>query len=152
MAVAEPVDADQFGTAEQHVCTDVPRAGPAERAGAVRAALVGRAFESAVDVAVTEGERLVGLVTIEALLAAPEDATLGAVMDDDPPIVTPGVDQEIAAWHAVRHGESSLAVVDDTGRFVGLIPPTRMLTVLLEEHDEDMARLGGYLASTARAR
>ncbi|HEX6309987.1 MAG TPA: magnesium transporter, partial [Acidimicrobiia bacterium] len=47
---------------------------------------------------------------------------------------------------------SSLAVVDDTGRFVGLIPPTRMLTVLLEEHDEDMARLGGYLASTARAR
>jgi magnesium transporter len=58
----------------------------------------------------------------------------------------------VAAWHAVQHGESSLAVVDESGRFRGLIPPVRMLGVLLEEHDEDMARLGGYLASSSQAR
>jgi magnesium transporter len=50
-----------------------------------------------------------------------------------------------------RHG-SSLAVVDADGRFLGLIPPYRMLRVLLEEHEEDLARLGGYLAGTERAR
>ncbi len=31
-------------------------------------------------------------------------------------------------------------------------PPRRMLRVLLVEHDEDLARLGGYLAKTERAR
>jgi magnesium transporter len=33
-----------------------------------------------------------------------------------------------------------------------LVPPARLLGVLLREHDEDLARLGGYLASTASAR
>ena len=53
---------------------------------------------------------------------------------------------------AVRHGESGLAVVDHDGQFVGLIPPQRILSVLLEEHHEDLARLGGFLRSTSSAR
>jgi len=73
-------------------------------------------------------------------------------MDPDPPVVSPGVDQESVAWEVVRRGESSVAVVDEAGRFAGLVPPHRMLRVLLMEHDEDVARLGGYLASTKRAR
>ena len=44
------------------------------------------------------------------------------------------------------------AVVDAEGRFLGLVPPTRLLAVLLAEHDEDLARLGGFLASSASAR
>jgi magnesium transporter len=73
-------------------------------------------------------------------------------MDDTPPIVAPGLDQERAAWQAVQENESSLAVVDEHGRFAGLVPPQRLLAVLLAEHDEDMARLGGFLhdAQTAR--
>lgn len=35
---------------------------------------------------------------------------------------------------------------------LGLISPHQLVTVLLEEHDEDIARLGGYLSSTASAR
>lgn len=73
-------------------------------------------------------------------------------MDPDPPTVTPGTDQEIAAWKAARHGESSLAVIDGGGRFVGLIPPHRLLAVLLAEHNEDMTRLGGYLGTADPAR
>ena len=42
--------------------------------------------------------------------------------------------------------------MNDQGEFVGLVPPHRMVGVLLTEHDEDVARLGGYLASTQRAR
>lgn len=44
------------------------------------------------------------------------------------------------------------AVVDQGGRFHGLIAPQQLLAVLLEEHDEDMARLGGFLATSAEAR
>jgi magnesium transporter len=62
------------------------------------------------------------------------------------------VDEEVAEWKAVRHGESALAIVDDDGSFVGLVPPRRIAEVLLAEHDEDLARLGGYLASTSSAR
>ncbi len=152
MTVTEVVDADLFGTAGQHVATSVPRAGAAERAGVVRASLVGRRFESAVDVAVRDGDRLLGLVTIETLLAAAEDAVLVDLMDADPPVVARGTDQEVAAWQAVHHGEHSLAVVDESGNFRGLIPPTRMLSVLLEEHDEDLARIGGYVAGSTQAR
>jgi magnesium transporter len=52
----------------------------------------------------------------------------------------------------VTRGQSSVAVVDPSGRFIGLIPPHRMLAVLLAAHDEDVARLGGYLVGSDRAR
>jgi magnesium transporter len=42
--------------------------------------------------------------------------------------------------------------VDARGRFVGLISPHRMLTVLLDAHDADFARLGGYIRGTRGAR
>jgi magnesium transporter len=139
-------------TAAQHLTANVPRAEPGTAAGDVLRSLVGRAFDSADDVAVCEGERLVGIVTIERLLATPAETPVREIMDDEPPVVAPGVDQEVAAWTMVRHGESGLAVVDAQGRFQGLIPPNRMLGVLLQEHDEDMARLGGFLAGTSQAR
>ena len=73
-------------------------------------------------------------------------------MDDDPPVVASGTHQERAAWLASRRAEPGLAVVDEHGRFEGLIPPHRLAAILLAEHDEDLDRLGGFLASTADAR
>jgi len=130
----------------------VPTAHPDDRAGEVRAALAGSDFECADDLAVLEEGRLAGILPIERLLAAAEDDRVSDIMDADPPVVTPGVDQESVAWEMIRRGESSVAVVDGDGGFTGLVPPHRILRVLLTEHDEDVARLGGYLASTQRAR
>jgi len=145
------------GSIEEYVATDVPVCGPDDQAADVRAALVGRRYESVDDVAVCEDRpdrpcRLSGLVPVETLLAADAGTPVRDLMDADPPVVAPGLDQEMAAWKAVRRGESSLAVVDAEGRFRGLVPPARLLGVLLREHDEDLARLGGYLASTDSAR
>jgi magnesium transporter len=141
-----------FGTAAQHASTQVPVAAPEDSVDALLASMRGRRFESASVTAVCEDGRLVGLATIERLLAAPPSAAVAEVMDPRPPSVAPGTDQEQAAWEAVRHDEPGLAVVDASGRFVGLIAPQRMLGVLLDEHDEDLARLGGFLGSTAAAR
>ena len=47
-------------------------------------------FDSAGVVAVCSGPQLVGLVTIERLLAAPGEAALATVMDSEPPVVAPG--------------------------------------------------------------
>jgi magnesium transporter len=52
---------------------------------------------------------LVGVVTMERLLAAAPATPVTELMDPRPPTVRPGTDQEHAAWQAVQHGESALA-------------------------------------------
>jgi magnesium transporter len=141
-----------LGRATRRATTLCPRAERKQTAGAVRDDLVGTDLESVGAVAVLEGEKLVGLIPILRLLAAPRDTRLELIMDPDPPAVRPGEDQEKVAWKMIRHGEASLPIVDDDGRFVGIIPAHDMLEALLTEHDEDMARIGGYLSSTSRAR
>lgn len=138
--------------AAAHATRAVPLARPDQTAGAARDALLGGRFEFAGDVAVLDGERFAGLLPVERLLAAGDAERIGDLMDADAPCVAPDTDQEIAAWKMVRHGESSLAVVHADGTFTGLVPPLRMLDVLLTEHDEDLARLGGLLVGTRRAR
>jgi magnesium transporter len=101
---------------------------------------------------VCEGERFAGVVRIEDMMPAADDIPVSAVMDTDPPTIKPGADQEKAAWHAIKHNEAAIAVVDEQGHFSGMIPPYQLLTVLLQEHDEDMARLGGFLKQSTGAR
>jgi magnesium transporter len=138
-------------TAEALVSRNVPRMAPDVTAGAVRRALTTTAYDSVEDIAVCEGDRFVGLIRIEEVLTAVESALVRDIMDADPPFVTSTEHREAAAWKAVRRGEGSLPVVDDEGRFVGLIPPWRMLGVLLAEHDEDVARLSGFMGSARTA-
>jgi magnesium transporter len=135
-----------------HATTRVPKATRDEPVASMRARLVGATFECADDVVVLDGHRLVGLVAIERLLAASESTSIEQLMDPDPPVVAPGSDQEAVAWEMVRRGESSVAVIDSHGSFVGLVPPHRMIGALLAEHDEDLARLGGYLSRASQAR
>lgn len=141
-----------LGVAADHAALSVPLARPDQRVATVRDSLMGRRFECADDIAVLSDGAFVGIVPIESLLAAPRDAKIAEVMHPDPPAVTADADQERLAWEMVRRGESSVAVLDGEGSFAGLVPPNRMLSVLLSAHDEDVARLGGYLASTAQAR
>jgi magnesium transporter len=114
--------------------------------------LRGQRFDCVDEIVVCNAEgRLAGLVNIEDLLAADDETALSEIMDPAPPVVTPGVDQEVAAWQAIRHRETSLAVVDPQGRFQGIITPRRIFEVLLWEHDEDTARLGGFARSSSEA-
>lgn len=150
--MSEVLRAPQQATAALHLAHRVPVAEPGQRADELRRAMVGQRFDSARDIAVVDAGLLVGIVRIEDLLAASGDDTLRDIMDPDPPSITAGTDQELAAWHAVRHQKSSIAVVDDNGSFKGMIPSWRMLEVVLREHDEDMARIGGFLHDAEAAR
>src|SRR5690606_14390354 len=142
----------ELGTAEQLATMRVPIAAPHETVSAVLDRMRGETYDSAAVLAVCDGDRLVGAATLERLLASPSKARVGDVMDPRPPTVTPGISQERVAWVAVHRAEPGVAVVDEAGRFRGLIPPHRLLAVLTEEHDEDMARLGGFLHSAKAAR
>jgi magnesium transporter len=138
--------------AAEHAFTRVPVASPSVPVEQVRGSLSEGTYDSLSHVAILEGTKLVGVLTIEALFAAAGEATAGRMMDPNPPVVAPGTDQEVAARRAVEHGESALAVVGDEGNFVGFIPPHRLLAVLLWEHEEDMDRLGGFIRGTSEAR
>ncbi len=138
-----------------HLATDrVPRAAPDQDAGSVRRAMVGGDFDSVADIPVLAGDELVGLAPVERLLGAPARTPVVDLMDRYPPIVGPGVDQEVAAWVMVAHGESSLAVVGADGTFHGIVPPNRIMQVLLMEHEEDLSRLAGVVhdADAVRSR
>jgi len=145
------------GSVDEYLVTNVPMCGPDATASQVRAMLAGRRFESAADVAVcTDGDglasRLLGLIPLESIIAADAELRARDLMNPDPPVAPPGLHQEKAAWKATAHGESSLAVINTDGSLRGLVPPARFLAVLRAEHDEDLARLGGYLTSAASAR
>jgi magnesium transporter len=143
---------DFLRSAERHSTTRVPVAAPTDQVSDLLSSLSGNEYDSASVIAVCEGPVLVGLATIERLLGARPGAEVSEVMDADPPTVSPSTHQEHVAWAAVQHGEPGIAVIDDHGCFQGLISAQSLLTVLLEEHDEDMARLGGFLGSAAEAR
>jgi len=88
-------------------------------------------YEAVADVAVCRDGKLVGMVRIENVLTAPAATLVREMMDADPPVVAPGLDQEQVAWKAVRHRERSLAVADADGRFRGIVPPERLLAVAM---------------------
>jgi magnesium transporter len=141
-----------FESAALLMTRNVPVLHVAATVADVRAAIRTRRFDFLGDLAVCDGATLVGLLKIEDALAAADSVLVRTLMDPDPPTVTHAVDQEVVAWKAVRHGEGALAVVDDDNRFLGLIPPQRLLGVMLQEHDEDLARLGGFIRGSSSAR
>ena len=143
---------DLRAIAREHPSHAVPVAKPDDMAEDVRAHLVGRDLAAAHDVVVLDGDEVRGIVELRKLLAAPADAPIGSLMDPDPPILSPGQNPSAAAHRMVAQGGCSLVVVDESGRFEGLVPPHRIISVLLAEHDEDMARVGGYAAGSARAK
>jgi CBS domain-containing protein len=146
------------GSIGTYLVTDVPLCGPDMTVAALQTMLVGRVYESTVDVAVCTSDdgaacRLLGLIPLERVLSAAPTTLARDLMDPDPPVVLPGLNQEEAAWRVAHHGESSLAVVDPDGVFRGLVPPARLLTVMLTEHDQGpgtprrLPDLGGVRAS-----
>lgn len=130
----------------------VPVAGESDSIGELRARMQGRRFESLHDVVVLDDDRVAGLLDLRELLAAPDSARVGELMDSDPPLARATEDPNVAAHRLIGRRESSLVIVDGRGRFRGLVPPEAMISILVREHDEDLARVGGYSAGLDRAR
>lgn len=140
------------GEVSEYATARVPTASPSESAGAARSSMVGHAHDFVDEIVVLREGKLVGLVALGDLLGAHDETPIEELMDRDPVVFDPESSEERAAWRMVRRGQRNLAITASDGTFVGLIPSDRLLGRLLTEHDEDAARLGGYLASSGRAR
>lgn len=131
--------------------TDVPVARPDDSVADLRAQLSQRRFAAVLAIPVCEGPFLRGIVRIEDVLAGDDRLTCDQIMR---PAITAhrDTDQEVAAWEMVRNGHDALAVVDDEGRFLGVVTPSDMLEVLFLAHEEDLSRLAGVVHDTAQVR
>jgi magnesium transporter len=139
-----PVDA--------YTTADVPTVPAAATAADAREALGARPFASATELVVIEDDRLVGLVPIEDLLTAPGGTAVRSLIDDGIPVVRAAAGRALTAHVLGASGVRSLPVVDDDGTFLGLVPATEIVSLLHDEHVEDLARIGGYVAGADRAR
>jgi magnesium transporter len=99
---------------------------------------------------VDASRRLVGSCSLAALLSAPEGTRVGGLCRPAA-MVREGTDQEHVAMQAVHHRTGSVAVVDDEGRLLGVVPGARLLLVLHREHVEDLHKLAGIRHETAQA-
>ncbi len=92
---------------------------------------------------VDDDNRLVGSLSLEQLILARSDTSIGKLVDRDFHCVTTDVDQEEVARMFRRYDLVSLPVVGDQGTLLGRILHDDALDVLEEEVDEDILRMAG---------
>lgn len=85
--------------------------------------------------------RLVGIVSLRALVLALPEQTLDQIMDRDVLTVKPDTDQEEVARLLARYNLLALPVVDDEDHLLGLVSVDDVVDVLEEEATEDIYRL-----------
>lgn len=137
---------------EEHSTARVPVVSPSQTVAEARRYMTGKAFDVVDEIVILDEGRLIGLVSLGTLLQADEGTRLGDLTDVPPAAIRPEEPEEPVAWEMVRREQSNLAVVGPDGTFIGLVPSHRLIGRLLAQHDEDAARLGGYLAGSGRAR
>jgi magnesium transporter len=103
-------------------------------------------------IAVCEQGFLSGVVSFLSLVTASPDTTLATLATPAAAVVEATESSERAAWLVAHARAGFSAVVDESGGFLGLIPASRLLEIVVHEHEIDLARLGGFLRGTRRAR
>ena len=97
---------------------------------------------------VTEGRKLIGLVTVKDLLLAEDDETpVEQIMLTNLISVTTHTDQEEVAKMFSHYNFLALPVVDGDNRLVGIVTFDDAMDVIEEETTEDMEIMGGMLPS-----
>jgi len=87
--------------------------------------------------------RLVGVVSLLAIVVAPSESCIDEIMNPEVISVFANTDQEATARLMARYDLLALPVVDSDSHLLGVITHDDMVAVLEEEETEDIFRLGG---------
>jgi magnesium transporter len=90
-----------------------------------------------------EDDRLIGVVGLRDLVTAPADTPIADLMTTDVVSVLVTTDQEECARILSHYGYLALPVVDEIGRFMGVITADDLIEVAEDEATEDMYRMVG---------
>lgn len=109
----------------------------------------GREAEILYYVYVEEGPRLVGVVSLRALIVAPSGAPLREIMKVRPLSVSPWTPREQVAEIAEKYDLFAVPVTDAAGRILGIVTGDDILEVVGEEASEDVFELTGPVEEEA---
>lgn len=98
-----------------------------------------------------EADRLVGVMSLRELLNAAEDDLVSDHMETDLVTVNEKADPELAARELAEYDFPALPVIDDRGRFIGIIRTEEMLDVVEEEASEDILKSAGFTFTDVEA-
>lgn len=91
---------------------------------------------------VDEDGRLVGVMSLRELVAAPDGASVADVMHSELVSVPATADREVVARITSEYDLVAVPVVDGFGRIVGVITVDDVIDAIEEEQTEDVQRLG----------
>lgn len=131
----------------------IPTAAPDETARALRARLAGAGYAAVDPIFVLgPGRALLGAVRLTTLLAAADETPLEALAESTWPQVSVTRSCEEAASVAIRHEVPALAVLDRAGAFLGALTATSVMSILRDEHLEDLHHMVGILGRSEQAK
>lgn len=90
-----------------------------------------------------DSDVLLGVMGLRELVTAPVDSRIADLMNTEILSVPVTMDQEECALILSRHGYLALPVVDEIGRFLGVITADDLIEVTEDEATEDMYRMVG---------
>jgi magnesium transporter len=139
--------ASQDQLVRHYLVKNVPIAELTQRVAIWRDSLLEQSYDDASHVFVLdEGRRVSGIVEMAKVLAAgPEIRFLDMVASSNGYVVSAETDREEAASMAIRVGLSTLAVCDSKGHFIGAVPASALMSILRDEHMEDLHHMAGIL-------
>jgi magnesium transporter len=92
---------------------------------------------------VSPSHRPIGTCKLSALLRSPRKVRVADIMFDDQTLIPVGMDQEEVALRFQKYALISAAVVDPSGRLVGMITVDDIVHIIQEEAGEDVLLLSG---------
>lgn len=90
--------------------------------------------------------RVIGVLSLRELLAAPEGARISDIAWQEVVTVPPTADREEAARIVSNYDLVALPVVDEQGRILGIVTVDDVIDALVKEHTEDVQKFGGMEA------
>ncbi|MDQ2877578.1 MAG: magnesium transporter [Pseudomonadota bacterium] len=92
---------------------------------------------------VDPGHKPVGTCALSWILRTPRDVAMGDVMKREQTLISVDMDQEEVALRFQKYALISAAVVDASGRLVGMVTVDDIVHIISEEAGEDTLRLAG---------
>lgn len=89
----------------------------------------------------TDDRRLLGIVTVRALLLNEESSLMEEIMTDDVIKALTTDDRETVAMNFTKYDLSAMPVVDDENRLVGIVTVDDVMDVMQEETTEDIEKM-----------
>lgn len=91
--------------------------------------------------------RLLGTVALRYLLLTPGDETIGDIMHENVIAINTLMDQEEVARQFQKYDFTSMPVVDNENRLVGIITVDDIVDIMQEETTEDMEKMAAIVPS-----